>query len=73
MATLRITGKGQWATEGATITHEKLAGIGWSYVVRWDATPGWKTIWATLSEAMADVGCDSVEVGAREAAELSRD
>ena len=31
------------------------------------------TLWATLDEAMIDVGCDRVEVGGREAAELSRD
>jgi len=73
MATLRITGKGQWATDGATVTHEKVQGLGWSYVVRWDATPGWCTIWETLDQAMADLACDKVEVGAREAAELSRD
>ena len=73
MQTLRLVGERRWKADGATVTHERMEGIGYSYVVRWDATPGWKTIWATLDQAMADVGCDRVEVGGRQAEELSRD
>ena len=72
--TLRIVGKGQWKADGATVTHEKDPSLGWSYAVRWDgASDNAATLWATLDEAMADVGCDRVEVGGREAEELSRD
>ena len=74
MQTLRLVGERQWKADGATVTHERDPILGYSYVVRWEgASDSARTLWATLDEAMADVGCDRVEVGGREAAELSRD
>jgi hypothetical protein len=55
-----------------TVKHENVEGIGWSYVIR-TGTPGFVTICETLDEAMAMLGCDKVEVGGRQAEELSRD
>lgn len=72
--TLRIVGKGQWKAPGATVTHEKVDGFGWSYVVRWEgASDGAATICETLDDAMTEVGCDKVEIAGRQAAELARD
>ena len=74
MKVLKLAAKGFWRTDGATVTHEKVDGHGWSYVVRWQgASANAATIWATLDEAMIDVGCDAVEVGGRQAEELARD
>lgn len=73
MATLKLVCKGVWATGAATVTHEKVDGIGWSYVVRWGDSGVPCTVCETLDAAMAEVRCDRVEIGGRQAAELSRD